>query len=80
MYVGTVAVIPELLETGKNRREELVKTVRGQLDVGLTLVSPMKRTLETAMIALDWLLDDGVPIQAHAGWQGLAALSFHLTP
>lgn len=27
LYVGTVAVIPELLETGKNRREELVKTL-----------------------------------------------------
>lgn len=27
LYVGTVAVIPELLETGKNKREELVKTL-----------------------------------------------------
>lgn len=27
LYVGTVAVIPELLETGKNRRQELVKTL-----------------------------------------------------
>ncbi|KAK2613498.1 hypothetical protein N8I77_000410 [Diaporthe amygdali] len=27
LYVGTVAVIPELLETGKNRKEELVKTL-----------------------------------------------------
>ncbi|ROW16862.1 hypothetical protein VPNG_01752 [Cytospora leucostoma] len=27
LYVGTVAVIPELLETGKNRREEVVKTM-----------------------------------------------------
>ncbi|PSR76548.1 catecholamines up [Coniella lustricola] len=26
LYVGTVAVIPELLETGKNKREEVVKT------------------------------------------------------
>jgi zinc transporter 7 len=27
LYVGTVAVIPELLETGKNKREELKKTL-----------------------------------------------------
>ncbi|KAK7743146.1 hypothetical protein SLS53_004231 [Cytospora paraplurivora] len=27
LYVGTVAVIPELLETGKNRKEEVVKTL-----------------------------------------------------
>lgn len=27
LYVGTVAVIPELLETGRNKREELVKTL-----------------------------------------------------
>lgn len=28
LYVGTVAVIPELLETGKNKRTELVKTLK----------------------------------------------------
>lgn len=27
LYVGTVAVIPELLETGKNKAEELKKTL-----------------------------------------------------
>lgn len=27
LYVGTVAVIPELLETGRNKREEMVKTL-----------------------------------------------------
>lgn len=27
LYVGTVAVIPELLETGKNKKEELLKTL-----------------------------------------------------
>lgn len=27
LYVGTVAVIPELLQTGKNKKEELVKTL-----------------------------------------------------
>ena len=28
LYVGTVAVIPELLETGPNKREELMKTAK----------------------------------------------------
>ena len=28
LYVGTVAVIPELLETGENKREELFKTLK----------------------------------------------------
>ena len=29
----------------------------------------MHRTLQTATIALDWLLDKGVPAQADARWQ-----------
>lgn len=28
LYVGTVAVIPELLETGKDRKGELIKTAK----------------------------------------------------
>ncbi len=40
------------------------------LEVGLILVSPMRRTIETALRSLDFLLERGVPIQAHAGWQG----------
>ncbi|OAA66655.1 phosphoglycerate mutase [Niveomyces insectorum RCEF 264] len=50
-------------------RETLRATLPGKLDVQLVLVSPMKRTLQTAVAALDWLLDAGVPFQAHAGWQ-----------
>lgn len=41
-----------------------------ELDVGLIVVSPMVRTLETAMLAFEGLIDKGVPIVAHAGWQG----------
>ena len=28
LYVGTVAVIPELLETGENKKEEIWKTAK----------------------------------------------------
>ena len=42
----------------------------GKLEPELILVSPMKRTLQTAVLSLDWLLEKGVPAQAHAGWQG----------
>jgi hypothetical protein len=34
------------------------------------IVSPMRRTIQTALIALDWLIDDGVPVEPDARWQG----------
>ena len=46
-----------------------------ELDVGLIVVSPMLRTLETAMLTFEGLIDKGVPIVAHAGWQGTITLS-----
>jgi phosphohistidine phosphatase SixA len=39
-------------------------------NIGLILVSPMRRTIQTALWSMDWLLQKGVPIQASAGWQG----------
>ncbi|KAL3952420.1 hypothetical protein ACCO45_012363 [Purpureocillium lilacinum] len=33
------------------------------------IVSPMRRTLQTATLALDWLLDRGVRFEASADWQ-----------
>ncbi|CAH0050560.1 unnamed protein product [Clonostachys solani] len=38
-------------------------------NIGLILVSPMRRTIQTALRSMDWLLHKGVPIQASAGWQ-----------
>lgn len=29
----------------------------------------MRRTCETTMLSLGWLMERGVPVQAHAGWQ-----------
>ncbi|CAK7208789.1 hypothetical protein SBRCBS47491_000216 [Sporothrix bragantina] len=56
-------------EQCKELREKLRTTLPGRLDAELVLVSPMTRTLQTAMASLDWLIATGVPIQAHAGWQ-----------
>ncbi len=40
LYVGTVAVIPELLETGPDKKQELVKTVKqfGAMFVGAAIM------------------------------------------
>ena len=37
-------------------------------DVGLIVVSPMRRTLQTAQEALGWLIDKGVPVIVNADW------------
>ncbi|KJR84744.1 phosphoglycerate mutase [Sporothrix schenckii 1099-18] len=64
---------PSLSELGfeqcKKLREVLRTTLPGRLDPDLVLVSPMTRTLQTAMASLDWLQANGVPFEAHAGWQ-----------
>jgi broad specificity phosphatase PhoE len=38
-------------------------------EVGLVVVSPMRRTLQTAERALGWLMQRGVPAVARAEWQ-----------
>ncbi|KAK4096806.1 phosphoglycerate mutase-like protein [Parathielavia hyrcaniae] len=64
---------PELSELGRKEcaklKEHLVLRIPRDLDVGLIIVSPMKRTLETALLAFGELIDRGIPIIAHAGWQ-----------
>ncbi|KAK0701202.1 histidine phosphatase superfamily [Apiosordaria backusii] len=50
-------------------KENLVPKITGpnaELDVGLIIVSPMRRTIETALLAFGEL---GIPMEAHAGWQ-----------
>jgi hypothetical protein len=39
-------------------------------DAGLIIASPMRRTIQTALGSLDWLVDKGIKIEADAGWQG----------
>lgn len=65
---------PELSELGREQCQKLSQNLREKLpkdlDVGLILCSPMRRTCETTMLALgDWAAEKGIPIQAHAGWQ-----------
>jgi len=51
-----------------------MKQLTERLDPEFILVSPMIRTLQTAGLALDWVTEKGVPVQAHAGWQGVFAV------
>lgn len=63
---------PNLSGTGLKQCLELrehLKTALQDLDVGLIVVSPMRRTIQTAILSLDWLMDNGVPVQANALWQ-----------
>jgi len=65
---------PELSELGRAQCRDLKKNFMGkpskELGVGLIIVSPMVRTIETALLAFGGLIERGVPIQAHASWQG----------
>ena len=38
-------------------------------DIELIVVSPMKRTIQTALFALSWLVQRGVPVVARSEWQ-----------
>ncbi|OIW29195.1 phosphoglycerate mutase-like protein [Coniochaeta ligniaria NRRL 30616] len=63
---------PNLSGTGLKQCLELrehLKTALKDLDVGLIVVSPMRRTIQTAILSLDWLMDAGVPVVASALWQ-----------
>ncbi|KAK4222605.1 phosphoglycerate mutase-like protein 1 [Podospora fimiseda] len=64
---------PGLTEDGKKQCRELRDHLKEKLEntkVDLIIVSPMQRTLETAMIALDWLIEKNkVPVEASALWQ-----------
>ena len=64
---------PELSPLGVRQctalRESLKKELPNLPAVELILVSPMQRTLQTASIALDWLIAEGVRVEADADWQ-----------
>ena len=56
-------------EQCKSLRESLVNNELAQ-QAGLVIVSPMRRTIQTALRSVDWLLEKGVPMEADADWQG----------
>ncbi|KAM0347415.1 hypothetical protein ACHAPU_004936 [Fusarium lateritium] len=67
---------PPLTEKGEGQcallRENLVSTFSSAVDNPddmAIIVSPMRRTLQTAMLSLDWLVERGVKIEGNADWQ-----------
>ncbi|KAF3760973.1 phosphoglycerate mutase-like protein [Cryphonectria parasitica EP155] len=66
---------PGLSDLGRAQCAELSQVLQEKLpedlksNIGLIICSAMRRTCETAMLSLGWLIERGVPIQAHAGWQ-----------
>ena len=50
-------------------RESLKIELSKLLRVELIVVSPMRRTLQTASIALNWLIAEGVKVEGDADWQ-----------
>ncbi|KAH6842367.1 histidine phosphatase superfamily [Chaetomium sp. MPI-CAGE-AT-0009] len=64
---------PVLSDLGRKQCAELKAHIMPRIpkdfDVGLIIVSPAIRTIETALLAFGDLIDKGVPIVAHAGWQ-----------
>ncbi|KAM0236740.1 hypothetical protein ACHAPO_004781 [Fusarium lateritium] len=67
---------PPLTDEGKlqcaNLRENLISTFSKDVDNPgdiAIIVSPMRRTLQTAMLSMDWLVERGVKIEGDADWQ-----------
>ena len=64
---------PPLTELGKQRQcaalSESLHTFPLSQDIGLIVVSPMTRALQTAVNSLGWLMKLGVPAIAQAEWQ-----------
>ena len=65
---------PPLTALGEQQAAELREHLKAHLPadrkVSLIIVSPMRRALQTCLIALDWLIDAGVPVVPDARWQG----------
>ncbi|KAK3385879.1 histidine phosphatase superfamily [Podospora didyma] len=66
---------PGLSQLGRQQsvqlREHLKSHLLGDKKADLIVVSPMRRTLETCLIALDSLVADGVRVEPDARWQEL---------
>ncbi|KAI5272220.1 hypothetical protein E4T47_04461 [Aureobasidium subglaciale] len=65
---------PELSELGQQQCRTLEQHLRQHLPladkVERIITSPMRRTLETTTLGLDWLIKRGIPVEASALWQG----------
>jgi hypothetical protein len=70
---------PGLSDLGRQQAAELREHLKTHLPPGrkVIVVSPMRRALQTCLIALDWLIDTGVPVILDARWQGRSLLPPH---
>ncbi|OHE94229.1 phosphoglycerate mutase [Colletotrichum orchidophilum] len=63
---------PDLSSLGLEQCQELKENLSqrfGNEENAVIIVSPMRRTIQTALLSLDWLIKKGMPIQADARWQ-----------
>ncbi|KAI0114446.1 phosphoglycerate mutase-like protein [Nemania sp. FL0031] len=63
---------PDLTEKGREQCAQLRKGLmedRLAQQAELIITSPMRRTIQTALATVDWLVEKGVKIQADAHWQ-----------
>ncbi|KXX78243.1 Phosphoglycerate mutase-like protein 1 [Madurella mycetomatis] len=64
---------PSLTDRGRRQAAELREHLKTHLPsdrkVQLIVVSPMRRAIQTCLIALDWLAGKGVKIEPDARWQ-----------
>ncbi|KAI9850449.1 MAG: hypothetical protein M1838_005661 [Thelocarpon superellum] len=62
-----------LTELGLAQCKQLQEDLRRDLpladEIDLIVVSPLRRTLQTAQGGLGWLIERGVPVELHAEWQ-----------
>ncbi|KAF9692294.1 hypothetical protein EKO04_009789 [Ascochyta lentis] len=62
---------PPLTDLGRQQSAELHESLKASdlaNKTDLIVVSPMRRTLETMTIGLDWLIKKGVPVHPDANW------------
>ncbi|KAI0376911.1 phosphoglycerate mutase-like protein [Hypomontagnella monticulosa] len=63
---------PDLTEVGNEQCADLRKSLMQNplaQQAGLIVVSPLRRTIQTALRSMDWLIEKGVKVEADAGWQ-----------
>jgi broad specificity phosphatase PhoE len=63
---------PKLTELGEQQSRELHESLKASKignEVELIVVSPMRRTLQTATIGFDWMIKKGTKVMLDANWQ-----------
>ena len=73
---------PSLTDSGAEQcrgplRNSLKARLEGETDIAI-ISSPMRRTIQTTLLCLDFLIDKGARVEADPDWQG-AYLYFRVT-